>query len=102
MMTKNEIGERIARLRLKKGESARGMSQVLGKNESYINHIENGKAFPSMQELFSICDYFEITPKEFFDFDSSDPKRLSDLIEEVKQLSDEQIELLSAFVKQMK
>ncbi|MBQ8659088.1 MAG: helix-turn-helix transcriptional regulator [Clostridia bacterium] len=94
--------ERITSLRLKKNVSAREMSLAIGQCQSYINVLENGKGFPSMDAFFNICDYFEITPKEFFDFDSSDPKRLSGLIEDIKQLSDEQIELLSAFVKQMK
>ena len=101
-MNKKEFGERVARLRILKGESARAMSQVLGKNESYINHIENGKAFASMEELFNICDYLQITPKEFFDFEASDPKALKDLFEDIKQLNDEQIALLRSFVKQMK
>ena len=46
--------------------SAREMSLALGQNPSYINRIENGKALPSMQGFFSICEYLQITPGDFF------------------------------------
>jgi hypothetical protein len=35
-----------------------------------INNIENGINLPSMQAFFYICEYLEITPKEFFDTDT--------------------------------
>ena len=58
---------RIAQLRTEKKVSARDMSLSLGQNNSYINQIENGKSLPSLQGLFYICEYFGITPQEFFD-----------------------------------
>ena len=102
MYTKKEIGERIAKLRIEKGDSARCVSQVLGKNESYINNIENGKSYPSMLEFFNICEYFGVKESDFFDMQTENPKKLADLTEELKGLTDEQIELLRGFVKQMK
>ncbi len=59
--------ERLSSLRNQKNVSAREMSLALGQNESYINRIENRLAFPSMQVFFYICEYFQITPQEFFD-----------------------------------
>jgi len=47
-MKKQEFAKRVAKLRQNKGVSARDMSLSLGQSENYINHIENGKAFPSM------------------------------------------------------
>lgn len=58
---------RIAQLRMQKNVSARDMSLSLGQNNSYINQIENRKALPSLQGLFYICEYFGITPQQFFD-----------------------------------
>ncbi len=58
---------RLAQLRRSKKVSARNMSLALGQCESYINKIENGKAFPSMRLFFSICEYFGISPRQFFD-----------------------------------
>ena len=56
--------KRLASLREQKGVSAREMSLALGQNESYINRIENGKAFPSLQAFFYICEYLQVSPKE--------------------------------------
>ena len=43
------------------------MSLSLGQNVNYINYIENGRNFPSMQGFFLICDYLKISPAEFFE-----------------------------------
>ena len=62
MITKVNFGKRISDLRIGGGQnSAREMSLALGQNPSYINRIENGKALPSMQGFFSICEYLQIT-----------------------------------------
>lgn len=79
---------RIARLRLQRDVSARDMSLTLGQNSSYINQIENKKALPSLQVLFYICEYFGITPKEFFDEGNEYPGRLSALMEDMKKLDE--------------
>lgn len=66
MITKENFGKRISDLRIGGGQnSAREMSLALGQNPSYINRIENGKALPSMQGFFSICEYLQITPGDF-------------------------------------
>lgn len=60
------LRKRLTELRISKGVSARDMSLSLGQSESYINKIENGKALPSMEVFFYICDYFGMHPNEFF------------------------------------
>ena len=67
MNTKETFGTRLAKLRTDTDISAREMSLDLGQNPSYINRIENQKAFPSMQVFFYICEYLKITPGDFFD-----------------------------------
>lgn len=67
-MFEEQFCERLTQLRLKKEVSARDMSLSLGQSESYINRIESKKMLPSMSVFFYICDYFGITPKDFFDF----------------------------------
>lgn len=61
------FAERLSALRLKKNVSAREMSLAIGQNASYINRIENRRAFPSMQCFFYMCEYLGVTPQEFFD-----------------------------------
>lgn len=59
--------KRLIALRTAKGVSAREMSLALGQAAGYINRLENRRGFPTMENFFYICDYFHITPKEFFD-----------------------------------
>ena len=58
--------KRITELRMQKGVSARDMSLSLGQSESYINKIENRRTLPSMAGFLYICEYFGLTPEEFF------------------------------------
>ena len=78
-MYEDEFPLRLAQLRNKKGVSARDMSLSIGQNPGYINNIESGKAMPSMACFFYICEYLNISPKDFFDFESKTPEKLNDL-----------------------
>ena len=90
---------RIAQLRTQKNVSARDMSLTLGQNESYINQIENKKALPSLQVLFYICEYFGITPQQFFDEGNTSPVHLMELVEDLKKLDAPTLSHVSAIVK---
>lgn len=94
--------ERVAQLRIQHGSTARDMSLSLGQNDTYINKIENKKALPSLQGLFYICEYFKITPQEFFDEGNTNPERLRELIAEAKTLDDEALGYLLGIIKKMK
>ena len=91
--------QRLIELRMQKGVSAREMSLALGQNESYINRIENRLAFPSMQVFFYICEYFQITPQEFFDEKNPAPGKINQISEEIKNLDDIQLDTVMAVVK---
>ena len=52
MINEETFASRLTSLREQKKVSAREMSLDLGQNGSYINRIENRKAFPSMQCFF--------------------------------------------------
>ena len=85
MITKVNFGKRISDLRIGRGQnSAREMSLALGQNPSYINRIENGKALPSMQGFFSICEYLQITPGDFFNEDTEAPREVRELLEKIE------------------
>ena len=89
---------RLAQLRMKKGVSAREMSLALGQNVSYINRIENGISFPSMQMFFYICDYLDITPRDFFDQGEDNPKLISSLLLAIQKLPEEKQAALLSFL----
>lgn len=97
------IAERISQLRNQKKVSARDMSLSLGQSESYINKIENGWAMPSIAGMLYICEYFGITPAEFFSQEIEAPKLTKELLTMINNLSQEKIrvliELLSFFQK---
>ena len=85
-MHKSRFSDHLAELRIQKGISARDMSLSLGQSNNYINTIENGKALPSMQSFFNICDFLGISPQEFFDTENSDPPMLREFIKEAQKL----------------
>ncbi len=99
MMDEKEFSLRLAKLREKKGVSARDMSLSIGQNPGYINNIETGKSMPSLTGIFYICDYLGISPAEFFDTSSDNPARLKELTGYLKLLDDSQLENVTAIVK---
>ena len=76
------IGKRIAELLLQKNISAQKLSLELGHQEHYIYAItsKNKTTLPSLGEFLYICDYFKITPMEFFNESQSPSLLKSDLI----------------------
>lgn len=82
------VRNRITQLRLKKGVSEYQMSYALGHSRGYIYNISSGKSLPPLTELFAICEYFEITPSEFFDDSVSNPELVKKAVEGIKQLDD--------------
>ena len=100
-MDEKDFSLRLARLREKKGVSARDMSLSIGQNPGYINNIESGKSMPSLSGIFYICEYLNITPSEFFDMDSTNPARLNEIIKGLKRLNDKQLDTIAALVKEI-
>ena len=100
-MEKADFIKRLVELRVNKGASARDMSLSIGQSAGYINNIETGKSKPSLDGFFFICEYLGITPSEFFDADASNPARLSEIVKDMKKLSDEQLSMIAALVKDL-
>lgn len=101
-MDKTKFIRRLTELRIRKGVSARDMSLSIGQSPGYINNIENGVNLPSMAAFFYICDYLGITPKDFFDEGLSDPGRSSELMEAMRGLSTEKLDILIALARSLK
>lgn len=95
------VRERITQLRLQKGISEYRMSYDLGHSRGYINNISSGKSLPSMSEVFTICEYFGITPIEFFNGTVANPKLASDAISDFEQLSEEDQQLIHLNIKRL-
>lgn len=95
------VRNRITQLRLVKGVSEYQMSYDLGHSRGYVNNISSGKSLPSLNEFFAICDYFDITPQEFFDTADKNPILLSKAIDEMKSLSDEDMLLVLTLINRL-
>lgn len=100
-MDEKDVALRLARLREKKGVSARDMSLSIGQNPGYINNIETGKSKPSLDGIFFICEYLGITPSEFFDTGSENPSKLNTIVQDMKKLNDQQLDTIASLVKDL-
>ena len=100
-MNEKDFSLRIAKLRTKKGVSARDMSLSMGQNPGYINNIESGKSMPSLTGIFYICEYLGVTPSEFFDIDNKNPVKLNRLIHYLKKLNDNQLDTIEKLIKDL-
>ena len=88
-MDEQFLRDRISQLRMKKGVSEYQMSLELGHSRGYIQNISSGKSLPSITGLFEICEYFNITPAQFFDEQTDDPSLISGLLKNMKNLKEE-------------
>lgn len=95
------IRERITELRIKKNISECKLSHELGHSNSYIRGITSGRALPSMSEFLYICEYFGITPKEFFDDENSEPFLTQKLSVLSKKLSKEDLTTLTELAERL-
>ena len=101
-MTEEFVRDRITQLRIKKGVSEYQMSYDLGHSRGYISNITSGKALPPMKEFLSICDYFEITPQQFFDDNTNIPELIQKAIDGMKQLNETDIIMILGIINRLK
>ncbi len=94
MIDSNFIRNRITHLRLEKGVSEYQMSYDLGHSRGYIYNISSGRCLPPMLEFLQICDYFDITPAQFFDESSDNSVLLERTINELKKLGDDDLKIV--------
>ena len=95
------IRQRITQLRLKKGVSEYKMSYDLGHSRSYIYNVSSGRSLPPMDEFLEICDYFGITPSQFFDESEENPALIQTATQELKKLDDDDIFLILGYIRRL-
>ena len=95
------VRERITQLRLRKGVSEYRMSYDLGHSRGYVHKISSGKALPPMKEFFAICDYFELTPQQFFDEGTQNPELIQKAIAGMKQLDETDLLMLLGLINRL-
>ena len=100
-MDENFIRERITQLRLKKNVSEYKMSYDLGHSKSYVQSISSGRAMPSMGEFLYMCEYFGITPAQFFSSDNNDPVTENSILDELRDLDDDDLQMILMIAKRL-
>lgn len=101
MTLEEKFAARLSQLRIQKGVSARDMSLSIGQGAGYINNIENKNNLPSMSAFFYICEYLNVTPKEFFDFDIENPEKLNKTISDLKKLTPKYLNDISTVISDL-
>ena len=100
-MFENFLFARLIGLRIQKGVSQREMSLALGKPPNYMSRIESRHVLPSMESFFCICDYFNITPREFFAEDEAKPDLLQQAIAGLEALEYKDLMLMFLSIKRL-
>ena len=77
------------------------MSMDLGHSKGYIQSISSGRALPSLSEFLSICEYFNITPIEFFDENRQEKAVTFELHNEIANLKQDDMKLLIQLAKRL-
>ena len=93
--------ERLTKLRMTKGVSQREMSLAMAQSEGYMTKIESKVSLPSMTVFFYICEYFGITPRDFFDDGIKNPALLQQAIDGLKTLNDDDLALILGNIKRL-
>ena len=101
-MNEEFVRERITQLRIKKGVSEYQMSYDLGHSRGYVYNISSGKALPPLKEFFSICDYFQITPQQFFEEGTQNPELIQQAIEGMRQLDESDMRLVLEIINRLR
>lgn len=101
----NYIALRLKQIRENMGFKIVDLAKSINISHSYLSEIEQGKKLPSFKTLQSICSAMGITLAEFFDDGTRPtpiPDHLKPLLEQARDLTPEQAELLANFIKTMK
>lgn len=93
------VADRITKIRIDHNISEYQLSLDLGFSKGYIQAISSGNIMPSMGALYKICDYFEITPAQFFSGSTEDSKLFDDLVSAIREMSVEEQYTLYHFLK---
>ena len=100
-MTFDFIRRRITELQFSRKMSEYQLSLQLGQCKSYIQGITSGKSLPSLKQLYNICDFFDITPAQFFDDSSEFSPLYHETVNHLRALNDNELEAILKIVQQI-
>ena len=63
---RNDIGRKLKQLRLERELSQEKLAEYVNMSREHISCIERGKNLPTVETLYNLAKYFEISIKDFF------------------------------------
>lgn len=97
MNYERHLREKITKLRMERNLSEYQLSTDIGRSKTYIQAISSGKTLPSFSAFFDLCDYFDMTPAEFFaESDISTQQRC--IQKKISKLSAKDMQLLDQLI----
>lgn len=99
-----DIGSRIKELRKLNNMTSSELSLKVGLSQAQLSRIENNINIATFETIYKICEIFSISLTDFFNDGSKNlmPSHFKEFIEQNKDLTPEQLELLSKFIKSIK
>ncbi len=94
------LREKITDLRLEKNISEYRLSMEIGKCKTYIQTISSGRSLPSFEAFFDLCEYFEMTPEEFFT-KSATTEQQRHILRQLSRLSGEDLNLVELLLNRL-
>lgn len=94
------VREKITSLRMEHNLSEYQLSTKIGKCKTYIQAISSGKSLPSFDAFFDICEYFDLTPAEFFT-NSKLTAQQRRILRQVETLSPADLDLIEQLINRL-
>lgn len=89
---------RIMQLQRQRNLNDNELSRLLGYKTNNMNKIINFVSFPRMEKFFDLCDFFNITPEEFFRYDDENPKSTNKLYNKIEKLNEEERNIIEYII----
>lgn len=84
MKIKSLLGKRIKELRKRNKLTQEKLAELIGIETVSLCNIENGKYYPSSENLEKIINILKVSPKDLFDFEHK--QKDTDLLKEINIL----------------
>lgn len=99
-----DLGSRIKELRSLNNITSSELASRIGISQAQLSRIENNVNTATFETIFKICEIFNITLTDFFNDGTNNliPTHFKEFIDENKNLTPEQLEALSTFIKTLK
>lgn len=90
---------RIMQLQKQNNLNDHELSRLLGYKANNMNKIINFVSLPRMEKFFELCDFFNISPEEFFRYNDEDPKWTDQTFKRLQNLNEEERKIIDYIIR---